>query len=120
MNPQTMYTYRGIDSTVPSFVQASQLVDESEFAVRIKNLVEKQVNAAEGPPSRREVREAETKAAGLIKSAGEAFELARIYKGPEQEEACFSDDQAKMLLALEKTVESFKIHYASPYDDEED
>ena len=119
VNPKTMYTYSGIDSTVPSFVQASQLVDESEFTVRIKNLVEKQVNA-DGRPSRREVREAETKAAGLIKSAGEAFGLARIYKGPEQEEACFSDDQAKMLLALEKTVESFKIHYASPYDDEED
>ena len=95
-------------------------MDESEFTVKIKNLVEKLANA-EGPPSRREVREAETKkAAGLIKSAGEAFGLARIYKGPEQEEACFSDDQAKMLLALEKTVESFKIHYASPYDDEED
>ena len=119
VNPQTMYTYRGIDSTVPSFVQASQLVDESEFAVRIKNLVEKQVNA-EGPPSRREVRQAETTAADLIKSAGEAFGLGRIYKGPEQEKACFTDDQAKMLLALEKTVESFKIHYASPYDDEDD
>ena len=119
VNPQTMYTFSGIDNTVPSFVQASQLVDESEFAVQIKNLVEKQVNAA-GPPSLREVREAETKAAGLIESAGEAFELARIYKGPEQEEACFSDDQANMLLALEKTVESFKIHYASPYEDEDD
>ena len=81
--------------------------------------MEKQVNA-EDTPSRREVKEAQTKAAGLFKSAGEAFGLARIYKGPEQEEACFSDDQAKMLLALEKTVESFKIHYASPYDDEED
>ena len=94
-------------------------MDESEFTVRIKNLVEKQVNA-EDTPSRREVKEAQTKAAGLFKSAGEAFGLARIYKGPEQEEACFSDDQAKMLLALEKTVESFKIHYASPYDDEDD
>ena len=41
-------------------------------------------------------------------------------RGRKQEEACFSDDQAKMLPALEKTVESFKIHYANPYNDEDD
>ena len=88
VNPQTMYTYSGIDSTVPSFVQASQLVDETEFAVRIKNLVEKQVNA-EGTPSRLEPKEAQTMAAGFFKSAGEAFGLARIYNGPEARGSMF-------------------------------
>jgi len=112
------------DDTVPSGSKRRLPVTKKEFQLRVLRQVEKQTNTVgmqrKGAPTQKEMENANRKVMQILKSAEEAFELAVHYRSSDQEITTFSDDQVKELLALEQTLEAFKIHYKSPYDDADD
>jgi len=112
------------DDTVPSGSKRRLPVTKKEFQLRVLRQVEKQTNTVgmqrKGAPTQKEMENDNRKVMQILKSAEEAFELAVHYRSSDQEITTFSDDQVKELLALEQTLEAFKIHYKSPYDDADD
>merc|ERR1712029_1043729 len=71
----------------------------------------------DAPPTEKNVQEVSKKAINAITSSEEAFELAAHYRSGVHDIMTFSNDQVKELLSLEETLEAFKFHYKSPYDE---
>jgi len=110
-----------VDSTVPDDRKERDLITKDEFQSRIVFLMEKQMNEnrprRDAPPTEKNVQEVSKKAINAIASSEEAFELAAHYRSGVHDIMTFSDDQVKELLSLEETLEAFKFHYKSPYDE---